>query len=191
VSPHLIPQVFNRSKLKLFNCTLTTAEFLGNLANRVLVNEASPNYVTLIVGQAIDELRKQRLVFRTVNNSGFFQVIRWNLWMLGGTLPLARNQVHGDPKQPRNKRRTLPFESCKPRESLMEDLGGDILGFFAAGHAPSDKGIDPVKISFVQRRKTTWIALSSLNQIPLGVLLNNVQIWFPRVRESSLASLLS
>jgi len=46
----------------------------------------------------------------------------------------------------------------------MKDLGSNVFGFVAAGHAPGDEGIDAIEIGFIQLSEATGIALRSFDE---------------------------
>lgn len=65
---------------------------------------------------------------------------------------------------------------ASPRQGLMKDLGGNVLGLFAARHPACYERVDPVEIGLVERTKASRVTLSGFNQAPLvNVVLGNFQ----------------
>ena len=52
----------------------------------------------------------------------------------------------------------------------MKDFSGQILGLFAAGDAPGQECIDPIKILLLELRKAGRFILRRLNQEPLAAV---------------------
>src|SRR4029077_11294111 len=119
-APRLVSEVLDGPKLQLFDGSLGAAEFLGDVPNAALVEEATTNHMALIVGQAIDQLRKHRLPLRFLGHSEGFEFAGRNLRLTGRALPAVRDQVRRDAQQPCGERRPSPLELREARKSLVK-----------------------------------------------------------------------
>ncbi len=81
-------------------------------------------------------------------------------------LPASGNQVCSDTQQPSGKRRSLPFKVGQAGKSLVEDLGGQVLGFLTTWNAACHERVHAVEVRFIQLRETAGIALRGLDQLP-------------------------
>src|SRR5262245_57387433 len=100
-------------------------------------------------------------------------------------MPVSREYMRCNPQQPCNEWRTPPLEPAYPRQGLMEDLGCQVLRFFASRHPPHDEGIDPVKVLLIGFSEAGWVTLRRLHQKPLiRVVFNDFQVHLRSTRLS-------
>src|SRR5262249_57192668 len=68
---HLSPQALNCTELKLLDSTLAPAEFLGYLANALLLHEPHVNHAELGLWKPVHQLEQHGAVFDFGGNCGF------------------------------------------------------------------------------------------------------------------------
>src|SRR5215831_12077699 len=131
----VLAEFFQGTKLQLLDCALTATEILCDLAKAALLNKTAENDAALVLREQRDQLCEERLTIKRAGIAGKIEIVGGDLGLTRGTLPALREQFGGNAEQPSDERRPLPLEAVESGDGLMEDLGGEVLGFLAGGNA--------------------------------------------------------
>jgi hypothetical protein len=167
--PHPVSQGLERAELKLLHRALGAPERLGDLANALLLDETGQDDALLIVRQAADEVGEDRAVVDVDQSSIVGRLGRWLALLARPALPAIGQRVPRDLKEPGDERSAAPLEATEVGECLVEDFGGQILGFAAAADTASYEGVNTVEVSLVELGEAARVGFRGLDQKPLVV----------------------
>ncbi len=99
-------------------------------------------------------------------------------------LPAVAQEVAGDSQKPGDKGKAVPLEPADAGKGLVEDLGGQILGFIAAAGAPRHEGIYAIEVVLIQLGKAGGGSLRRLDQKPFiaNLVFQGLQMRSPQER---------
>src|SRR5580698_10967227 len=169
---HARPQARQRAELQLLHSAFGLADLPRHFLNAFLFHEPQHHHAPLFDRQRFDQAKQSCLAlhffeFRALSRRGFdlLWLIRHILAALA--LPAIRNQIGGNPEQPRRKRNPPPLKPTQVGQRMMKYLGGQILGFRAIPHPTYHVRIHPLEIVLVKLRKARRVPLRRLDQKPL------------------------
>jgi hypothetical protein len=170
--PHPVSQGLERAELKLLHRALGAPERLGDLANALLLDETGQDDALLIVRQAADEadeVGEDCAVVDVDQSSIVGRLGRWLALLARPALPAIGQRVPRDLKEPGDEGSAAPLEATEVGECLVEDFGGQILGFAAAADTASYEGVNTVEVSLVELGEAARVGFRGLDQKPLVV----------------------
>src|SRR5262245_4749537 len=171
VVPHAGPQRLERAELKLLDRAFRPSEFAGDFANALLLDEARQDDPSLITRQATDELGQHGLLVDVGRNAVGRGLGQRLPPLTRRALPAISQRVPGDAEQPSGKGRAAPLEPTEMGQSVVEDLGGNVLGLAAMAGPAGDERVDAIEVSLVELGEAARVALGRLDQDPLVLAL--------------------
>ena len=140
-----------RAELQLLHCAFGLANLPRHFFNAFLFHEPQHHHAPLFLWQTIHQ-PKQRcpaLHFFNFHAAGRARIqsapVRRSS-VRGPALPAVRNQIRGNPEQPRRKRNPPPLKPLQVGQRMMKYLRGQVLGFSAVPHPPHNVGIHALEI---------------------------------------------
>jgi hypothetical protein len=164
-----IPQTLQCPKLKLLDRSLASYKLLCDFPYASLVDETSYDHEPLIWRKAIDQLRQKSPPLKSVVRSWDFFRLQRQLRQFRYALPTVAQDVAGDSQKPCYKRAPTPLEAADAHQGLMKNVGGQVLGFFAAADSSQQIDIHSLEVAFIELGETRGILLRRLDQEPLVV----------------------
>src|SRR5579859_2743883 len=169
VAPYSVSQVLQGAELKLLYRSFAALQLLRNLTQTSLLGKTPDDDEALVLWKAIHQLEEQGALLGVVVGAGDFigLGIGFNLDLLfSRALPAVAQEVAGDSQKPGDKGKAAPLEPADAGKRLVENLGGQILGFVAAADAPHQEGIDAIEVVLIQLGKAGGVSLRRLDQDP-------------------------
>src|SRR5580658_4499480 len=169
---HARPQTRQRAELQLLHRAFRLADLPRHFLNAFLFHEPQHNHTLLLGGQCIDQPKQSGPPFHlfkfcVAGRRSFDQPRLVHHLLPAPPLPAVRNQIRGNPEQPRRKRNPPPFKPLQVSQRMMKHFRSEVFGFRAISHPPHHVRVHPLEIILVKLRKARRILLRRLDQKPL------------------------